>query len=87
MARFLFSLIPLVIFFLLAVLFSSQNQNDVVVNLWIVTVQTSMANVTAWALGLGFLIGITAFSVSYFSLRIRYRRLRKELLQRVKSER
>ncbi|WP_113905788.1 lipopolysaccharide assembly protein LapA domain-containing protein [Aliidiomarina celeris] len=87
MVRFLVSLIPLIILFLLAVLFSSQNQVFVAVNLWVVELNITVATLVAWALGLGFTVGILAFSVSYFSLRLRYRRLRKELLQRVKSER
>lgn len=85
MARFILSLIPLLVFFLLALAIGSQNQETVIVNLLIAKPELKLSTLLAWTLGIGFLFGLLVFLASHLSMRIRYRRMRKELSQRVKS--
>ncbi|RUO44041.1 DUF1049 domain-containing protein [Aliidiomarina taiwanensis] len=85
MARFILSLIPLVIFFLLALAIGSQNQQPVVINLLLAKPEMMLSTLLAWTLGIGFVFGLGVFLANHFSLRIRYRRIRKELAQRIKQ--
>jgi len=85
MARFIISLIPLVIFFLLALAIGSQNQQPVVINLLLAKPELLLSTLLAWTLGIGFAFGLCVFLANHFSLRIRYRRIRKELAQRIKQ--
>lgn len=85
MARFILSLIPLLVFFLLALAIGSQNQEAVMVNLLISKPELKLSILLAWTLGLGFVFGLAVFFISHLSLRLRYRHLRKELTQRVKA--
>ncbi len=85
MARFILSLIPLLVFFLLALAIGSQNQESVVVNLLIAKPELKLSILLAWTLGIGFIFGLAVFLISHLSLRLRYRRIRKELSQRVKT--
>ncbi len=85
MARFILNLIPLLVFFLLALAIGSQNQELVTVNLLVAKPELKLSTLLAWVLGIGFIFGLVVFLGSHLSLRIRYRRMRKELSQHVKT--
>ena len=85
MARFFLALLPILLLFLIALLIGSRNTHVIDVNLLLVQLQLKASTLMAFSLGLGFLVGIVAFLSSYLKLRVRYRRLRKELIQHAKA--
>ncbi|MCC5854988.1 MAG: LapA family protein [Idiomarina sp.] len=85
MARLLLGLIPLLVFFVLALVVGSQNTDVVSVNLIVFQTEATLATVIAWSLAIGFFFGLSSFIASYLGLRFRYRRLRKDLIQRAKA--
>lgn len=87
MARFFLAVLPLLILFLVALLIGSRNAQAIDVNLLIVQIEMKTSTLMAWSVGVGFFVGLVAFISSYFRLRVRYRKLRKELIQHAKSHR
>lgn len=87
MARFIIALIPLLIIFLVALLLGSRNTHFVQINLLFAQVELKASMLIAWSIAIGFMIGLSAFLTSYIKLRVKYRRLRKELIQHTKLNR
>lgn len=82
--RFILKIIPLLLFFLLALALGLKNQHLVTVNLLVVETELKQSILLAGALGIGFSFGLLVFIGSYLTMRIRYRRLHKKLLQQTK---
>lgn len=82
--RFILKIIPLLLFFLLALALGLKNQHLVTVNLLVVETELKQSILLAGTLGIGFSFGLLVFIGSYLTMRIRYRRLHKKLLQQTK---
>lgn len=79
MWRVLFILLPLVFLFILAMAFGAYNKNLIPVHFIVAQKEMTVASLLALFLGIGFIFGTLSLSLSYWRLRVRNRRLRKEL--------
>lgn len=82
MWRALFILLPLLVLFLVALVFGSHNKAVISVHFIVAQKEMTIASLLAIFLGVGFFFGALSMSLSYWRERIRNRRLRKELSKR-----
>lgn len=79
MWRVLFVLLPLAVLFIIALVFGAYNETTIPVHFIVAQKEMTVAALLAVFLGIGFFFGALSMSLSYWRLRIKNRRLRKEL--------
>ena len=79
MWRTLFVVLPLILFFVLAVTFGAHNKMTISVNFIAAQKEMTVASLLALFLGIGFVFGALTMSLSYWREKIRNRRLQKAL--------
>ncbi|MGX5914086.1 lipopolysaccharide assembly protein LapA domain-containing protein [Aliidiomarina sp. Khilg15.8] len=79
MWRVLFVLLPLAVLFIIALVFGTYNKTTIPVHFIVAQKEMTVAALLALFLGIGFLFGAFSMSLSYWRLRMKNRRLRKEL--------
>ncbi|MEX1222660.1 MAG: lipopolysaccharide assembly protein LapA domain-containing protein [Idiomarina sp.] len=81
MIRKLLVLIPVLVLFAIALAFGAQNNQVVFVDFFVVQRDVSVATLVALFVGAGFLFGVISMLASQWRLRLRVRRLRKQVQQ------
>ena len=82
MWRALFIFLPLLLLFVIALVFGAHNKATIQVHFIVAQKEMTVASLLAIFLGVGFVFGAISMSLSYWRERIRNRRLRKELNKR-----